>query len=315
MDLSIIIVNWNTRNLLEKCLKSVIKFTCDIQFEIIVVDNGSSDRSVGTIKSMFPSVILIENEKNMGFSKAVNQGLKIAKGENLLLLNSDTYIKNNTFHEIVAFLEARPDITALSCKVFYPDGKIQPALAKYPSLLGAVYNFLKIVQFFPNCKLFDKLNVSKWDYNASRELTPDLLIGGGCFMIRKSGVEQIGYMDEMFTPAYCEDADWCFRLKNKGLKMYYLAEAEIYHYHGYTCRKSDEIFKEYLTLATQKNRQYFFKKHYRFHKLLMLKCFDFLQNMLFALYIAFRVCVKFKSNEKEINNKLKLYLKLMINSF
>ena len=85
MDLSIIIVNWNTRNLLEKCLKSVIKFTCDIQFEIIVVDNGSSDRSVGTIKSMFPSVILIENEKNMGFSKAVNQGLKIAKGGNVNL--------------------------------------------------------------------------------------------------------------------------------------------------------------------------------------------------------------------------------------
>lgn len=315
MDLSIIIVNWNTCSLLKKCLESIIAFTHDIKYELIVIDNGSSDGSVEMVTSMFPSVILIQNEKNVGFASGVNQGLKIANGKNILLLNSDTYIKNNTFHEMVAFLETRSDITALSCKVFYPDGKIQPALAKYPSLTGALYDFIKTINFFSNHKLFDKLNVSKWDYNASRELTPDLMIGGGCFMIRKSGVEQIGYMDEMFTPAYCEDADWCFRLKNKGLKMYYLADVEIYHYHGYTCRNSDEKFKEYLTLATQKNRQYFFKKHYGFHKLLMLKCFDFLQNMLFALYIAFRVCVKFKINEKEINNKLKLYLKLMINSF
>tara|TARA_B100002003_G_C13794316_1_gene392538 strand:- start:153 stop:608 length:456 start_codon:yes stop_codon:yes gene_type:complete len=146
-------------------------------------------------------------------------------------------------------------------------------------------------------------------------LTPDLMIGGCCFMIKRKGIDEIGFMDENFTPAYFEDADWCYRLKKRGLKMYYLAEAEVYHYHGYTCKNSDDKFKEYLTLATQKNRQYFFKKHYGIGKLLLLKLIDILQNMLFVHYIAFKICLKFRFNNRDLNQKLKLYTKLTLNSF
>jgi|TARA_Y100000294_G_C8569665_1_gene342288 hypothetical protein len=280
-----------------------------------VVDNGSKDNSVEMLKDKFRLVKIIQNERNLGFSKAVNRGLSIAEGDNVLLLNSDVFITNNSFFKMISFLEKRPDIVAISCKVFYPDGKIQPALSKYPSLSGTLYNFIQIINFFPNHRFFNKWNATKWDYNKSRELTPDLMIGGGCFMIRKKCIDEIGFMDENFSPAYCEDADWCYRINEKGLKMYYLAEAEIYHHHGYTFKNTNEKFKEYITLTTQKNRQYFFKKHYGFSSLLLLKIIDFLQNMLFVFYIVFMICLRFRVNDRELYRKLKLHAKLMVNSF
>ena len=167
MDLSIIIVNWNTCKLLRKCLESIIKFTRDIQYEIIVVDNGSSDGSIRMVTSSFPSLLLIKNRKNVGFAIAVNQGFKVAKGENMLMLNSDTHINENSFVKMVDLMEKQKHIGAMTCRILYPDGSPQSAYCRFPSLSGMIYEFLSLSKFFRHLKIF---------YKQVQDVTPPSLI-------------------------------------------------------------------------------------------------------------------------------------------
>lgn len=314
MDLSIIIVNWNTNSLLQKCLESIVKFTHDIHYEIIVIDNGSSDGSVEAIKSMFPSVILIENDKNMGFAKGVNQGLKKTKGKNILLLNSDTYLMENTFTKMVDLMKKQNHIGAMTCRVLYPDGKPQSAYCKFPSLSGMIYELISIAKLFNHSKLFYKYDVSQWNYSVSKELTDGLWPGGGCLMIKREVIQKAGMMDENYGYAYLEDADLCYRIKNAGYSFYYLAEATIYHHHAYTVSNCDQKFKDLLTINLQRNKFYFFKKHYGIIQLLMLKAFEMAKNALIESCLL--IIYFFTLGNKENNNKrIKLYLKLITGCF
>ena len=314
MDLSIIIVNWNTCSLLQKCLESIFKFTHDIRFEIIVVDNGSSDGSVETLKSSFPSVVLVQNSENLGFSKGVNQGIIVAKGENVLLLNSDTYVKENSFANMVDFLKKQKNTGAITCKVLYPDGRRQSAYSSFPSLSGLIYEFLSICKFIAHLKMFYKYDVSQWDYSVSRELKDDLWPGGGCLMITGEVIKKVGLLDETFGYAYLEDADLCYRIKKSGYSFFYLAEATVYHHHSYSVSKSSQDFKDLLTLNLQRNRYYFFKKHYGTNHLLVLKLFDIFKNTLIGSYFLLSYLFTL-TNREERKKKTKLYSRLIAGCF
>ena len=246
MDLSIIIVNWNTSDLLKRCLESIIEFTYDIRFELIVIDNGSSDGSKEMVESSFPSVNSIKNKINRGFSKGVNQGIKAANGGNLLLLNSDTYINENTFAGMVGLMGKKKHIGAMTCRVLYPDGRSQSAYCSFPSLSGMIYGLISIAKLFNHSKLFYKYDVSQWDYSVSKELTDGLWPGGGCLMIKQEVIQNVGIMDENFGYAYLEDADLCYRIKNAGYSFYFLAEATVYHHHSYSVSNCDQKFKDIL---------------------------------------------------------------------
>lgn len=314
MDLSIIIVNWNTNSLLKKCLESIFKFTHNIRFKIIVVDNGSSDGSVEMVKSMFPSVIVIENDENVGFSKAVNQGIIVATGEYVLLLNSDTYINENAFARMVDLMQKKKHIGAMTCRVLYPDGRPQSAYCRFPSLSGMIYELISIAKLFNHSKLLYKYDVSQWDYSVSKELTDGLWPGGGCLMIKSEVIKKVGEMDENFKYAYLEDADLCYRIKNAGYSFYYLAEVRYYHLHSYSVLNSSQEFKDILTLNLQRNRYYFYAKYYGSLQLLILKTLDILKNTLIESYWIALYLFSSK-NRKENKLKIKLYLKLISGCF
>jgi GT2 family glycosyltransferase len=314
MDLSIIIVNWNTNSLLQKCLGSIIAFTHDIKYELIVIDNGSSDGSVEIVKSMFPSVILIQNEKNVGFASGVNQGLKIANGGSVLLLNSDTFIKENSFAPMIELLSKQKHIGAMTCRVLYPGGRSQSAYCRFPNLPGMIYEVISMFKSVSHFKIFNQYDVTQWDYSVSKELRDGLWPGGGCLMIKSEVIRKVGSLDENFGYAYLEDADLCYRIKNAGYSFYYLAKATIYHHHSYSVSKSSQEFKDILTLNLQQNRYYFFKKHYSANHLLMLKLLDIFKNVLVESCLLLMYFFNLKNKEMH-KKKIKLYSKLITGCF
>jgi len=144
MDLSIIIVSWRVRDLLEKCLKSIFEQTRDIEFEVFVVDNNSEDGSLEMVKSKFSHVQLIANKKNLGFAKANNQAIKQARGEYILLLNPDTEILNGALEKSLNFMRKNPKIGVLGCQILNSDGSLQPSVRRFPCFLDQVGILLKI---------------------------------------------------------------------------------------------------------------------------------------------------------------------------
>lgn len=219
MDLSIIIVNFNTKSLLQKCLRSVFASQTGYKFEVLVSDNGSQDGSIGMIRQEFPQVKLLENKANLGFSKGNNVALKQALGRYCLLLNSDTEVRPDTFDLSVKYMDQHPDVGVMGCKVLLPDGSLDQACRrKFPNPWNS---FLRLF----GLKKFSDYNIST---PIDRETEVDSVMGA-FLMIRKDTTDKVGLLDEEFF-MYGEDLDWCWRVKAAGYKVMYYPKAEIVHY-------------------------------------------------------------------------------------
>lgn len=216
IDVSIIIVNWNTAGLLIQCLESIYKTSHHYSFEIVVVDNGSNDDSVSIVAQHFPSVILIKNEQNLGFAHANNQGLSIGSGRYYLLLNSDTIVLPGALDVLVETADSDPRLGVVGPKLLNMDGSIQKSWASFPSMLseliGKNFRIRKPVQYYPCAYEVD-------------------CIGGACMLVRSETVEEVGQLDDAFF-FYSEEVDWCYRIKKKNWKIWYVTSAEIYHLGG-----------------------------------------------------------------------------------
>ena len=230
------------------------------------------------------------------------------------MLNSDTFIRENSFTKMVNLMGKQHHIGAMTCRVLYPDGKPQSAYCRFPSLSGVIYEFISMFKYFSHSKVFYKYDVSQWSYSKSEELKDDLWPGGGCLMIKSEVIRKVGMMDENFKYAYLEDADLCYRIKKAGYSFYYLAEASYYHYHSYTALNCSEEFKDVLSLNLQRNRHYFFAKHYGRINLIILKMIDIKKNILIEIYWLSSYFLKLKDREI-IKKKIKLYLKLIAGCF
>lgn len=234
-DLSIIVVNYNVKEFLHNLLCSIEKASAEIKTEIIVADNASEDGSVEFIKEKFPSVTLIENKSNLGFSKANNLGLKIASGKYLLLLNPDTLVQENTFTEMIKFFDSHPEAGLAGCKILNPDGTLQLACRR--SFPGPWTSFCKVTglsSLFPKSKLFARYNLTYLDENEINEVDA---ISGSFMMLRKEVYKKIGGLDEIFF-MYGEDLDWCYRVQKAGYKVYYVPSTQILHYKGESTKRS-----------------------------------------------------------------------------
>lgn len=218
-DLSIIIVNYNTRKLLDECLESIGGKEKDNP-EIIVIDNASSDNSVEFIKQKYKSVCLTENKENLGFSKANNQGIKVAKGEYVLLLNSDTITNKKALEGLVEFAKKHPNAGVVGARLLNDDNSIQPSVFHLPSMYGAFQ------EYWLNIRGSFEKYVPKGDEPVEVEA-----IVGAAFLIPKKMMEQVGLLDERYF-MYFEDLDYCRRVKRAGYKIYYLPQLEIIHHHG-----------------------------------------------------------------------------------
>ncbi|MFA6598825.1 MAG: glycosyltransferase [Ignavibacteriaceae bacterium] len=254
MDLSIIIVNYNVKEFLQNLLTSLFKAVTNLSSEIIVVDNGSDDGSVELLREKFPQVTLIANKDNLGFSKANNLGLKIAKGKFILLLNPDTIVQEDTFEKLIEFFKAHQDAGMTGCKILNPDGTLQLACRR--SFPGPWTSFCKVSglsSMFPNSRLFARYNLTYMDENQSYEVDA---ISGSFMMVRREVFEKIGGLDEQFF-MYGEDLDWCYRVQKAGWKVYYVHDTTIIHYKGESTKRSSldetKIFYNAMHLFVKKH--------------------------------------------------------------
>ena len=255
IDVSIIIVNWNTRDILRDCLQSVYDQTKEISYEVIVIDNASSDDSVDMVKKEFPQVILIENKENRGFAAANNQGIAIAKGRYILLLNSDTIILDNAVYKTLLIADANVQAGIIGCRALNRDRTLQRTCFMFPSVLNMLLSMTGLYKLFPKSKFFGREHMSWWNRDDEREVD----VVTGCFMfVRREVIEKIGVMNEDYF-IYAEETDWCFKAKKAGFKVLFTPFAEIIHLGG---TSTDQI-KPQMKLQLQSGLLLFIKKMYR----------------------------------------------------
>jgi GT2 family glycosyltransferase len=254
MDISVIIVNWNTRDILRDCLSSVFKQTQGTEFEVIVIDNGSSDSSIQMVKVEFPQVTVIANIENRGFAAANNQGVVIAKGRYVLLLNSDTIILDDVIKKTVLFADTHREAAVVGCRVLNPDMSLQPTCFMFPSVMNMLLSTTYLCKLFPKSYFFGREQMTWWDRSDVR----DVDVVTGCFMlVRQQAIEQVGLMDERFF-VYGEETDWCYRFKKAGWKVLFTPDAQIIHFG----RQSSKQVPSQMTLQLKGSILRFIDKHH-----------------------------------------------------
>lgn len=238
IDISVIIVNYNVKELLEQSIVSILKSASNLNVEIIIVDNNSFDGSVGHIKSKFPSnplIKIIESPLNLGFAKANNLGAAEANGEYLLILNPDTILQEDTLDKCLAFYKSNVKTGAVTCKLILPSGKLDLACRRsFPTPSVAVYRILGLSRLFPKSRIFGRYNLTFLDENETYEV--DAIVGA-FMLIKKSIYEELSGFDEDYF-MYGEDLDLCFRIKKAGYDVYYFPGTSIIHYKGESTKKS-----------------------------------------------------------------------------
>lgn len=257
LDLSVIIVNWNTRDLLMRCLASLHQYTQGISYEVFVVDNGSTDGSPEMVKQKFPAVCLIANRDNVGFPKANNQAIREAKGRYILLLNSDTALAENAFQKMVGFMDNHPAVGIIGTKLLNPDGSRQYSCDCFPrSPIRLVCDrFLDLC--YPGNSITRQKKIAEWNYDTN--FVVDSVVGA-VLLIRRATFEEIGLLDEQFF-MYAEDIDWCYRAALAGWKIYYLGEISIYHDNRGSSEPSSEVASRLQKMRAQSLVK-FYRKHY-----------------------------------------------------
>jgi hypothetical protein len=253
-DLSIILITWNMRKMLEDLLDSIDRYTRGIGYEVIVVDNFSQDGTVEMIKNRFPNVLLIENNENRGVASARNQAFRVATGRYLVTLDADMLLLENSLEKLVRFMDGTPDAGLCGCKLVFPDGTVQPSGRRYPTPLAFLLRRLDFLSFARNSRTLREHEIAEWDRNDSRPV--DYVIGA-CQLIRRQAMEQVGLLDEkiFYGP---EDIDFCLRMYQRGWKVYYYAGTRIIHFEQRITKK--KIFSR-LSWLHLKAVLYLFKKH------------------------------------------------------
>lgn len=283
-DLSIIVVNWNTKDFLLRCLESIKVYTKKTSYEIIVVDNFSSDGSAEMVEENFPDVILIRNKRNEGFGRANNQGLARAKGKYVLFLNSDVAVNENCLDRMFALMEQNPDVGASACKLTFPDGSLQHSCRQFPSFKVYLLMLLGLRYSFPRMKIFREYLMLDWDHSDVREV--DQIMGSFMF-IRKDVLNRVGSFDERFW-MYFEEVDLCLRIKRGGWKIVHYPYASAVHF---LSRSSEQWGGWKRTHEYQKSLLKYFQKNgksYRYIILWIISQFKYL-----PLLLALKLTKKF----------------------
>jgi O-antigen biosynthesis protein len=261
MKLSVIIVNYNVKHFLEQCLHSVFKSCKGIESEVFVVDNNSLDGSCHLVREKFPIVKLIENKKNVGYSVANNQAIRMAQGEYILLLNPDTVVEEDTFSEVVGFMDKHPDAGGLGVKMIDGKGRFLPESKRgLPTPWVAFYKIFGFSRLFPRTKRFGRYHLSFLNKEETHEV--DVLCGA-FMMVRRKTLDKIGLLDETFF-MYGEDIDLSYRIVQAGYKNYYFAGTTIIHYKGESTKKgSINYVKMFYNAMLIFSRKHFSSGNYK----------------------------------------------------
>ena len=225
--ISVIVVSYNTREILRACLQSVFASPGSAEFEVIVVDNNSADGSALMVREDFPGAILIANNENRGFAAANNQGLWIARGQYLLLLNSDTVVLDDVLLRSVAYMSANPQVGAMGCRVLNSDGTLQLTCFRWPSL-WVLFLTASGLALLPVKGVRGYERMAGWERDGERDVD---VITGCYLMLSRQAYEKVGGLDEAFF-FYGEESDWCRRLRGAGFLVRFAPAGEIVHLGG-----------------------------------------------------------------------------------
>ena len=225
-DVTVSIVNWNTKDELSECLKSVFAQE-SVEFEVIVVDNASSDGSAGFVRDNYdPRVRLIENSANLGFGAAHNQVIRESTGRHVLLFNPDCrFLETDSLAKMVDYLDRNPDVGMLGPKILNPDGTLQYSARRFPNMFAAVFRHTMFGKLFPHNRFVREYLMTDWAHD---QVTDIDWLSGAALMIRRETIDRIGLIDEQFF-MYCEDVDWCRRAHSMGWRVVYFPMASVSH--------------------------------------------------------------------------------------
>ncbi len=248
-DLSIVIVSWNAKTHLLKCLHSLRATCTGRSAEITVVDNASADGSPEAVRQDFPQVRLIENGQNEGFAKANNIGINVSQGKYIALINSDVQVRGGCLETLVQYMEANPGVGMSGPTILYPDLTVQNSVSYFPTLMHGFLDALGVHRM-------PKLKKSE-EPRDGVDRDEDVEVLSGCFwMVRRAALDEVGLLDESFF-MYGEDIDWCRRFHQNGWKIRYCKDAEAVHYHG--ASSSNDPLRFFIQL--QKARIQYWQKH------------------------------------------------------
>jgi GT2 family glycosyltransferase len=294
MDLSIIIVNRNTKGLLLDCVDSVYKTVPPLSFEVIVVDNASTDGSVEALRSSFPGAVYIENEKNLGFAKANNQAIKRSAGRFVALLNTDTVLTPGALATIVKFMESDGRAGISGGQLLNGDGTLQNSIANIPTLATELLNKSLLKLLLPK----------RYPGKKSRFEKPTEVesVIGACMVVSRRAIDRAGALDESFF-FFFEETDWCLTMKKNGFLVFFHPHARIYHLQGQTAKKNLAAARvEYW-----KSRYIFFRKHYSLLANIILKA-----GLLLRLCLSIVLQLPASVASARTRNKLAVNFKLLL---
>jgi GT2 family glycosyltransferase len=287
-DLSIIIVNHNTKELLLNCLSSIEKSQNHLEKEIFVVDNASTDESIKVIQNSkvnSQNLKIITNKINLGFAKACNQAIRRAKGRYILLLNPDTVLEKNTLLEMISFMDKNPKIGVSTCRVELPNGEIDWASHRgFPTPWRSFVYFSRFAKLFPSSKIFGGYHLEYENFKKPHEIDSPC---GAFYLVRKEAVKKVGLLDEDYF-MFAEDLDWSYRIKQAGYKIFYYPKVKIIHYKGAASgmhkveSQAEKKERKKAVKSFYETMKIFYQKHYedkypKWVKFLVFLGIDFLK--------------------------------------
>jgi hypothetical protein len=260
MNLTVVIVSWNTSQLLDKCLSALKQEIERSAFgpagaEVFVVDNMSKDASADMVAAKHAWVTLIRNRENRGFAAANNQALRVAQGQYVLLLNPDTEIVPGAFAALLQFLDVHADAGVVAPQLLNSDGSVQRSCRKFPTFWGMFFELVGFSRMMPEVAMFREYKMLDWMHDDQRQVDqPE----GACLLIRKSVLDQIGLFDEGYFMLF-EEVDWCYRVKEAGWEIWFTPTAKVIHHYG----QSINQVKVPMILSSHRGLYRFWFKHYR----------------------------------------------------
>jgi GT2 family glycosyltransferase len=247
----IIIVTWNTADLIEDCLASIFASPPTSPFEVWVVDNASTDGSSRMVRERFPQVHLVRNSENVGFARANNQAIKQSAGQYVLLLNPDTLVAPGTLQTLLDFLERHPQAGAVGPRTLNPDGSLQVSAHRQPTLSRELWRLFHLDNLAPHAEY----RRSKWNTSEAQQVE---VLKGACLLLRREVLEQVGLLDEDYF-MYSEEVDLCYRVRRAGWRLFWVPESDIVHLGAQSTKQvPGEMF-----LNLYRGKIKYFRKHHR----------------------------------------------------
>lgn len=292
-DMSIILVGWNNKSYLEPCLRSLYEGDLHFTYDVVVVDNGSTDGSQAMLRELFPEVKIIQNDSNVGLGKASNQGIEATQGRYVMLLNNDTLVNGPSFNAMVEFLDANPKAGGVGGRLLNPDGSLQAGINKFPSLTEEFLISTRLGNLiwpgYPDRSGPDKAQAVDW-------------IGSACVLLRREALDQVGLLDESYF-IYGDEADLQYRLKKAGWDIYYLPNVTTIHYGGRSMNRWSRRKMVY------RGKMLFFQKNYGSFPTLLLRLLHGSLSLakLLVWGVAFLIPSRREQAQKELQSNLDVF--------